>query len=97
MPRKRLDKELWIEKRIQVWESDGHKCTRCKVDTTIDECHIDHIKSGILGSNRLENLRTLCPRCHVLRADIRHQGMIPKALIKGIIQPGWREHVWDDN
>ncbi|WBL15112.1 HNH endonuclease [Sutcliffiella sp. NC1] len=96
MPRKRLDKELWAERRIQVWERDSRKCTRCKIDITIDRCHIDHIKSGLLGTNKLENLRTLCSRCHVLRADIRHQGMIAKALQQGIIEVGWRNHVWED-
>jgi hypothetical protein len=44
----------------------------------IDECHIDHIQSGKRGSNEMPNLRTLCRRCHVLRADHRHQGMIAK-------------------
>jgi 5-methylcytosine-specific restriction enzyme A len=97
MPRKRLDKELWSEIRIRVWERDSQKCTNCKIEITLDKCHIDHIISGILGTNRLQNLRTLCPRCHVLRADIRHQGMIARALKKGIILPGWREDVWGDN
>jgi 5-methylcytosine-specific restriction enzyme A len=97
MPRKRLDKELWDDIRIKVWERDSKKCTKCNVDISIDECHIDHIKSGILGTNKLENLRTLCRRCHVLRADLRHQGMISKALLQGIISPGWREQVWDEN
>lgn len=96
MPRKRPDKELWSEIRIKVWERDLKKCTKCGVELSIDECHIDHIKSGILGTNELKNLRTLCRKCHVLRADVRHQGMIPKAILQGIITPGWRDQVWDD-
>ncbi|MGE8205833.1 LysR substrate-binding domain-containing protein [Heyndrickxia sp. NPDC080065] len=42
-----MDKELWTEKRILVWERDSKKCARGKVDISIDNCHIDHIKSGI--------------------------------------------------
>lgn len=59
------------------------------------ECHIDHIVSGKLGTNALSNLRTLCRRCHVLRACHRHQGMIAKALADGIIDWRWREQVWE--
>jgi hypothetical protein len=52
--------------------------------------------SGKLGSNVDENLRVLCRRCHVLRADRRHQGMISAALRAGIIPPDWRRWVWDN-
>jgi hypothetical protein len=62
----------------------------------LDEAHIDHIQSGMLGTNRDTNLRVLCQRCHVLRADRRHQGMIAAALRAGIIPPDWRRLVWDD-
>jgi hypothetical protein len=31
----------------------------------------------------------------VLRADLRHRGMIAKALKDGIIPPKWRELVWE--
>jgi hypothetical protein len=66
------------------------------VTVALEECHIDHIKSGKLGSNKLSNLRTLCRRCHVLRADNRHRGMIASALRDGIIPPDWRGLVWED-
>jgi 5-methylcytosine-specific restriction endonuclease McrA len=58
--------------------------------------HIDHIISGKGGSNADSNLRVLCRRCHVLRADRRHRGMIAPALRAGIIPPNWRELVWED-
>ncbi len=41
------------------------------------------------------NLRTLCRRCHVLRKDFGHRGMIGKALKDGIIGPGWRNETWE--
>jgi hypothetical protein len=58
------------------------------------ECHIDHIQSGRLATNRQSNLRTLCYRCHVLRVDIRHRGLVGSALRRGLIPPNWRELVW---
>jgi len=62
----------------------------------LNECHCDHIRSGKLASNEMANLRTLCRRCHVLRADNRHRGMIAAALRDGIIPPDWRGLVWSD-
>jgi 5-methylcytosine-specific restriction endonuclease McrA len=101
MPKIRLSKELWQEKRQKVWLRDQGRCqgVYC-ADTSpwslaLEKCHIDHIKSGKLGSNRLDNLRVLCHKCHVLRVDFRHHGMIANALRDGIIPPNWRELVWE--
>jgi 5-methylcytosine-specific restriction protein A len=96
MPRKRQPKEIWMITRERVWERDGRVCVRCHTPVTLRDCHIDHIRSGKLGSNEIVNLRTLCRRDHVLRADFRHRGMIAKALEIGLIPPNWRELVWDD-
>lgn len=99
MPRKRQPKEIWDETRREVWERDGGKCQgpHCKgaAPIPIKECHIDHIKSGKLGTNELSNLRVLCRRCHVLRSDFRHRGMLSRALQDGVIPPDWRGLVWD--
>lgn len=95
MPKKRLSRELWQEKRAIVWERDGHKCVHCEMPIELNKCHIDHIRSGKLAGNELTNLRTLCRRCHVLRIDKRHRGMIAKALKDGIIPPNWRELLWE--
>ena len=101
MPRKRQPKAVWQETRRKVWERDYGRCQGpfCKGlgewSFPLDRAHIDHIKSGKLGTNGLDNLRTLCRRCHVLRADFRHRGMIAKALSLGIIPSNWRELVWD--
>jgi 5-methylcytosine-specific restriction protein A len=97
MPKKRQPKEIWQLTRLKVLERDTFSCVRCKAKVTVTTAHIDHIISGIRGSNHMENLRTLCRQCHVLRADSRHRGMIAKALKDGIISPGvWREQVWTD-
>jgi 5-methylcytosine-specific restriction protein A len=65
-------------------------------------CHIDHIVPlwrGVAagGTNADENLRTLCRRCHVLRIDPGHRGMIAEALKRGVIGPDYRDHLWDDD
>ncbi|MHA1962827.1 MAG: HNH endonuclease [Candidatus Thorarchaeota archaeon] len=96
MPKSRQPKEIWQETRRKVWERDGRKCVRGGEPVALEECHIDHIKSGKLGTNEMSNLRTLCRYHHVLRVDFRHRGMIASALRDGIIPPNWRELVWDD-
>ena len=97
---KRQPKEQWAITRARIWVRDGGRCQGpyCKdaPPLSLDVCHIDHIKSGRLASNADDNLRVLCRRCHVLRADNRHRGMIAKALRDGIIPPNWRELVWED-
>jgi 5-methylcytosine-specific restriction enzyme A len=70
------------------------RCVKCLESVTLEECHIDHITSGLLGDNSFENLRTLCRKCHTLRGDLRHSSMKGNALKKGIIEPGWREQTW---
>lgn len=96
MPKKRLPREIWFQTRIFVWERDKKRCTHCNRLVSINECNIDHIVSGKRGSNNINNLRTLCKKCHVLRADFRHRGMVANALKQGIIPPNWRELVWED-
>lgn len=95
MPKKRQPREIWNETRRRVWDRDGRKCVHCDRPQALEECHIDHIRSGKLAGNEMSNLRTLCRRCHVLRADNRHRGMIASALRDGIIPPNWRELVWE--
>ena len=93
---RRQPKEVWfVNTRPKVFARDGGLCVKCKAVLTLETCHIDHIQSGTRGSNHINNLRTLCRCCHVLRADKRHQGMVAKALRDGIIPPNWRELVWE--
>ena len=102
MPRFRPPKEIWQYLRKQVYQWDKGRCqgpyckNKPKFSLTFENCHVDHIQSGKFGTNQLSNLRLLCRKCHVLRADFRHRGMIAKALKDDIIPPNWRELVWDD-
>jgi 5-methylcytosine-specific restriction endonuclease McrA len=96
MPKHRPPREVWKVLRERVWQRDGKKCVRCQTPVALNEFHCDHIRSGKLGTNEMSNLRCLCRRCHVLRADHRHRGMVAGALKDGIIPPNWRELVWED-
>ena len=94
MPRHRPPREVWEVIRREVWERDGGRCVHCGNDVPLAEANIDHIHSGKNAGNGKGNLRTLCRRCHDLRDDGRHRGMIAKALQEGIIPPDWRLRVW---
>ena len=99
--RRRMPHEIWrASVRRRVWERDGHQCQGpyCvgAPPLPLEAVHIDHItplSKG--GTNELTNLRTLCRRCHVLRASREHQGMIAQALRDGIIPADWRPLVWE--
>ena len=93
MPRHRPPDEVWQELRRIVWERDNRKCVHCNISVDFEEFNCDHIQSGKNATNEIKNLRTLCRKCHVLRDDKRHRGMIAKALKDGIILPNWRELV----
>jgi 5-methylcytosine-specific restriction endonuclease McrA len=95
MPRKRPPREVWAVLREAVWNRDRRRCVRCGRRVTLDGCHIDHIQSGKKATNKLSNLRTLCRKCHELRADPRHRGMTARGLQDGTIPPNWRESVWE--
>lgn len=96
-PPRRLPLALWREMRLRIWERDGRACVRCKERVRLRAMHVDHIIPLYRGGTNADgNLRTLCRRCHVLRADPGHRGMIADALRRGIIPPNWRELVWDD-
>lgn len=98
MPRKRQPREIWRETRKRIYERDKGLCQypHGKHPVLLRECHIDHIRSGKLGTNADSNLRVLCRMHHTLRADFRHRGMIANALKLGIIPPNWRGLVWED-
>jgi 5-methylcytosine-specific restriction enzyme A len=95
MPKVRVPRETWVKNvRPFIWKRDRKKCVRCGKELSLDKCHIDHIKSGKFANNKFVNLRTLCRRCHVLRDDKNHLGMIASALRDGIIPTDWRKHTW---
>jgi 5-methylcytosine-specific restriction protein A len=95
MPRHRPPREVWDALRLIVLERDHWQCVRCSVAVAVHTANIDHIRSGKLANNALSNLRALCRRCHCLRADNRHRGMIAAALRDGLIPPDWRALVWE--
>ena len=103
MPRTRQPKEIWRETRMKVWLRDEGRCQSplqppiCQGKPQIgwDKCHIDHIKSGKLGTNDLDNLRVLCPVCHALRSDSRHRGLTTKLLQQNLLPSNWRELTWE--
>ena len=97
MPKHRQPFSIWRKTRERIWQRDSGMCQYPygKHPVSLEECHIDHIQSGKLGTNADDNLRVLCRYHHVLRADHRHQGMIGQALEDGIIPPSWRELVWE--
>lgn len=101
VPKHRPPKEVWQEIRRKVWERDGGRCRGpyCQgaPPLPLNQCHIDHIRSGKLADNSLSNLRVLCRRCHVLRLDSRHRGMIAAALRDGVIPADWRFFTWDED
>jgi len=53
----------WRKIRKKVLERDKNKCTRC--GTSDKHLHVNHIKLRELGgTDDLDNLETLCRRCH---------------------------------
>ena len=53
----------WGERRLKVLKRDYYTCTRCKAKKV--KFHVHHILSlSQGGSNKLENLTTLCHKCH---------------------------------
>lgn len=101
MRRRRMPREIWRARiRRPVWTRDGGRCQGpyCAgaPPLALEAAHIDHILPLAKGgTNDVANLRTLCRRCHVLRAGREHQGMIALALRDGIIPPDWRGLVWE--
>ena len=97
---RRPPQELWAQIRAAVWGRDEGRCRGpyCvgASPLPLETVHIDHIvplSHG--GSNHLDNLRTLCRRCHTLRADNAHRGLIQAALRDEVIPPDWRGLVWE--
>ena len=104
---KRQEPELWAISRNRVWLRDQGRCQSpaegapkqnnlCYQFVALENCHIDHIRplsSG--GSNHARNLRTLCPACHALREDKKHQGMVLGMVRKGILPINWKQYIWN--
>ena len=57
-----LNRYAWQKKRAQVRARDGNRCTRCGTTERLSVHHIVKARHG--GPDTLDNLTTLCPRCH---------------------------------
>lgn len=51
-----------IALKWKVFKQDGFKCKTCRADENLEVDHIKPVSKG--GSNKLENLQTLCRRCN---------------------------------
>ncbi|MBD2565414.1 MULTISPECIES: HNH endonuclease [Nostoc] len=99
--------EQWKVTRQRIYNRDRGICQSptdsppknsglCMGEIELKTAHIDHIRplsSG--GSNHASNLRTLCPICHALRLDQKHEGMKSRLVTKGLIPVNWKNFVWD--
>lgn len=102
MRRRRQPRAIWQQTRKRVWQRDQGRCQgpycqdKLPDSLLLNQAHIDHVRELYYGgTNASTNLRTLCRRCHVLRANKSHQGMIAPALRDGIIPVNWRPLVWE--
>ncbi|WP_343837611.1 HNH endonuclease signature motif containing protein [Salinibacillus aidingensis] len=70
-----------------IWKRDKRRCVKCQEKVALTDCHIDHKNAGIMGSNKISELRTLCKSCHALRSCYLHRGLTARAIEVGIIPP----------
>ena len=70
--------ETFSGNRLLVLERDGWKCTQCGSRENLQAHHIQPVPKGTFDPkivHRVENLQTLCERCHhSLSSKARHQG-----------------------
>jgi 5-methylcytosine-specific restriction endonuclease McrA len=57
----------WQEIRALRFERDGHRCQDCKGKSGDPVLEVHHLTYDRLGRERLEDLVTLCQRCHSTR------------------------------
>ncbi|WP_197484897.1 HNH endonuclease [Phormidesmis priestleyi] len=102
MRKRRQPRAIWQQTRQQIWLRDQGRCQGpyCRDQPAnslpLQKAHIDHVMAlSHGGTNANSNLRTLCRRCHALRACKSHQGLIAPALRDGIIPAAWRQWVWE--
>lgn len=67
----------WDERRLKVLRRDMFTCVKCKAKNV--QLHVHHVVPlSRDGSNRLENLTTLCKRCH----EHTHPHMIFSKIVR---------------
>ena len=58
--------------RRACFKRDNYTCTQCKQPVSWQSGHMAHIKShGSGGSDILENVRTKCRECHLIREHFK--------------------------
>lgn len=57
-----MKSDRWRKKRVKVLDRDGHKCVQCKRGDGPLQVH--HLTYERYGNERLDDLVTLCERCH---------------------------------
>lgn len=74
--------ENWDSLRQVVLERDGYRCRKCGSNSR--PLQVDHIVSlSHGGTNRLDNLQTLCLRCHSLKHPHMSTRYAPGDLVVG--------------
>ena len=63
-----LHNQFWKQRRNQVFMRDNFKCVECGSPFQL-EC--DHIENrSRMGTHKMENLQTLCRRCHYDKTNL---------------------------
>ena len=77
--RTKLSSAEWSKLRKQVWKEQHGRCAECGYwirldgDTVFNTAHLAHIKSkGSGGDDSRENVRILCPFCHLQKEHGPH-------------------------
>jgi hypothetical protein len=82
--RPELDKYRWQKLRARAKARDGNRCRRCGARVKLQVHHVVKPQDG--GTDTLENLITLCDRCHrlthKLAAANRRQGFPDRGVVQ---------------
>jgi hypothetical protein len=62
---KYLASEKWKAKRLLVLERDDYFCQDCGVDLQGKLAHVHHLTYDRIFNEKLSDLQTLCPECHM--------------------------------
>ena len=74
----RAIKGIWKVVRLEALDRDGWHCVKCGRYGKMEVHHKTSLKDG--GTNELENLETLCTRCHI---DIHRPSQTANRYSKG--------------
>jgi hypothetical protein len=72
----------WRERKRRCIERDGGKCRICQSQIRLHVHHVKPISFG--GNNSLQNLITLCSKCHFLQEYYLHHELVKHNIIANI-------------